>query len=82
MFQQVGLAALSAAMIATAPSSSAATVLTLEGGFVGMQHVLHFTPTQLRGNLCRTPNHCRPVHYFALPGDEQIVLFGTARAGR
>ncbi|GAY17492.1 PE-PPE domain-containing protein [Mycobacterium sp. shizuoka-1] len=70
MIRQAGLAAVvSAALIATAPTGNAATVLTLEGGFVGMQHILHFTPTQLRGDLCRSPNHCTPVDYFALPGD-------------
>ncbi|AQT80696.1 hypothetical protein B1R94_17670 [Mycolicibacterium litorale] len=69
MFKRAGLAILSAAVIATAPVGHAATVLTLEGGFVGMQHILHFTPTQLRGDLCAAPNHCQPVDYFALPGD-------------
>lgn len=70
MFRKIGwTAAVSAVVLATAPVSSAATVLTLEGGFVGMQHILHFTPTQLRGDLCASPNHCQPVDYFALPGD-------------
>lgn len=51
------------------PMANAATVLTLEGGIVGMQHVLHFTPHQLSGDLCNSPNHCRPVDYFAFPGE-------------
>lgn len=69
MFKQAGLAVLmSAALIASAPMSNAATVLTLEGGLVGMQHIWHFTPTQLQGNLCTSPNHCQPVDYFAFPG--------------
>ncbi len=69
MFRRAGLAMIgTAAVIVTAPASHAATVLTLEGGFVGMQHILHFTPTQLRGDLCKAPNHCQPVDYFAFPG--------------
>ena len=69
MIAKVGVAvAMSAALIAAAPISNAATVLTLEGGLVGMQHILHFTPIQLQGDLCKSPNHCQPVDYFALPG--------------
>ncbi|MCX2932248.1 PE-PPE domain-containing protein [Mycobacterium sp. CVI_P3] len=69
MIKQTGLAAMmSAALIATAPISNAATVLTLEGGLVGLQHIWHFTPTQLQGDLCKSPNHCQPVDYFAFPG--------------
>ncbi|MEZ0357523.1 PE-PPE domain-containing protein [Mycobacterium sp. SA01] len=60
---------MSAALIAAAPVSTAATVLTLEGGFVGMQHFVHFVPTQLQGDLCKSPNHCQPVDYFAFPTD-------------
>jgi hypothetical protein len=45
----------------------AATVLTLEGGVVGLQHLLHFTPLQLGGDLCDAPNRCQPVDYFAMP---------------
>lgn len=103
MFKQAGLAvAMSAALIAAAPMSNAATVLTLEGGLIGMQHILHFTPLQLQGDLCKSPNHCQPVDYFAfpggaftdqgaakveqaadaLPGDEQIVLFGHSQGGQ
>ncbi len=70
MFKNSGLAvAISAALIAAAPVSNAATVLTIEGGFVGMQHFVHFVPTQLHGDLCKSPNHCRPVDYFAFPTD-------------
>jgi len=47
----------------------AATVLTLEGGLVGVQHLVHFTPWQLQGALCKSPNVCHPVDYLALPGD-------------
>ncbi|MCV7347955.1 PE-PPE domain-containing protein [Mycolicibacterium rhodesiae] len=69
MFKKAGLAvAMTAALIAAAPVSNAATVLTLEGGFVGMQHIWHFVPKQLQGDLCKSPNHCQPVDYFALPG--------------
>ncbi|WP_179468829.1 PE-PPE domain-containing protein [Mycolicibacterium vinylchloridicum] len=69
MIKQAGLAAMmSAALIATAPISNAATVLTLEGGLVGLQHIWHFTPTQLQGDPCKSPNHCQPVDYFAFPG--------------
>ena len=68
MFKQATLvAALSAALIAPAPVANAATVLTLEGGLVGMQHLLRFTPLQLRGDLCRSPNSCQGVAYFAFP---------------
>lgn len=70
MFKKAGLAvAMTTALIAAAPVSNAATVLTLEGGFVGMQHIWHLVPTQLQGDLCKSPNHCQPVDYFALPGD-------------
>ncbi|MBB3604622.1 pimeloyl-ACP methyl ester carboxylesterase [Mycolicibacterium sp. BK556] len=69
MFKQAGLAVLmSAALITSAPTGNAATVLTLEGGFVGMQHIWHFVPQQLQGDLCKSPNHCQPVDYFAFPG--------------
>jgi len=47
--------------------AAGATVLTLEGGIVGLQHLLHFTPLQLRGDLCDAPNVCQPVDYFAMP---------------
>lgn len=68
MFKQATLATvLSAALIASVPTASAATVLTLEGGLVGAQHLLHFTPLQLRGDLCQSPNTCHPVDYTALP---------------
>jgi len=60
--------AMTVTLIATAPVGTAATVLTLEGGLVGMQHIVHFTPGQLGGKLCKAPNHCQPVDYFAFPG--------------
>lgn len=62
------LVSAAAVSVAMAPTSTAATVLTLEGGLVGLQHILHFTPQQLQGDLCKTPNHCQPVDYFAFPG--------------
>ena len=55
------------AIIGQAPVASADTVLTLEGGIVGLQPWLHFTPLQLQGDLCTAPNHCQPVNYFAMP---------------
>ncbi|MGV1087989.1 MAG: PE-PPE domain-containing protein [Mycobacterium sp.] len=55
------------AIIGQAPTASADTVLTLEGGIVGLQPWLHFTPLQLQGDLCQAPNHCQPVNYFAMP---------------
>lgn len=67
-------AAISAAFasVAAFPAPAAGartTVLTLEGGIVGAQHLLHFTPLQLGGRMCAGPNRCRPVDYPALPGE-------------
>lgn len=63
-----GAAAVAASTLLTqAPTASAATVLTLEGGIVGLQPWLHFTPLQLNGSLCQSPNTCQPVNYFAMP---------------
>jgi hypothetical protein len=50
-----------------AAASQGATVLTLEGGLIGIQHIVHFTPRQLQGSLCATPNVCTPVDYPAWP---------------
>ena len=61
--------ALTAATQTPATQSAPATVLTLEGGLVGVQHIFHFTPFQLQGALCASPNACQPVDYLALPGD-------------
>ena len=47
---------------------SPATVLTLEGGLVGVQTLIHLTPRQLHGAFCAAPNTCIPVDYLALPG--------------
>jgi len=58
-----------AAAQVSATYTPAATVLTLEGGLVGVQHLLHFTPWQLQGDLCKSPSVCHPVDYLALPGD-------------
>ena len=62
-------AATQTAATQTAATQTAATVLTLEGGLVGVQHIFHFTPFQLRGDLCASPSACQPVDYLALPGD-------------
>ena len=29
---------------------------------------MSLTPLQLQGDLCKSPNHCQPVDYFAFPG--------------
>lgn len=57
----------------------AATVLTLEGGVVGLQHLLHFTPLQLGGDLCDAPNRCQPVDYFAMPLGQPFNDLGAVR---
>lgn len=58
------------ALAAFAPlPTPASRVLTLEGGFVGLQNFAYFTPQQLRGDLCKAPNTCQPVDYPALPGN-------------
>lgn len=49
-----------------AGTASAATVFTLEGGIVGMQHIWRSTPDQLQGKPC-AQNTCTPIDYFALP---------------
>jgi hypothetical protein len=54
-------------LIAGSATGAAATVLTLEGGIVGMQPFLHFTPQNLGGEYCTRPYSCRPVDYFAFP---------------
>jgi hypothetical protein len=59
------------ALAAFAPlPTPASRVLTLEGGFVGLQNLAYFTPQQLRGDLCKKPNTCQPVDYPALPGND------------
>jgi hypothetical protein len=60
-------AVVASAVLTHAPTASAATVLTLEGGIVSLQPWFHFTPLQLKGSLCQAPNNCRPVNYFAMP---------------
>lgn len=57
----------------------AATVLTLEGGIVGLQHLLHFTPLQLQGALCDAPNVCDPVDYFAMPLGQYFNDLGAVK---
>lgn len=42
-------------------------MLTLEGGLVGIQNIVQFTPRQLQGSLCTSPNVCTPVDYPAWP---------------
>lgn len=67
-FAAVGAATVAvSALLTQAPAASADTVLTLEGGLVGLQPWFHFTPLQLQGSLCRDPNSCQPVNYFAMP---------------
>ncbi len=56
---EVGLTALSAPL--------PATVLTLEGGLVGLQDLVPFTQGQLRGDLCDPPDRCQAVDYDAWP---------------
>ena len=56
---EVGLTALSAPL--------PATVLTLEGGLVGLQKLVPFTQGQLRGDLCDPPDRCQAVDYDAWP---------------
>ncbi len=48
-------------------ASQGATVLTLEGGLIGIQNIVHATPRQLQGSLCTSPNVCTPVDYPAWP---------------
>jgi hypothetical protein len=54
-------------LVAGSATGAAATVLTLEGGIVGMQPWFHFTPQNLRGEYCTGSYSCRPVDYFAFP---------------
>lgn len=56
-----------------------AAVLTLEGGLVGLQRILHFTPLQLRGDLCAVPNRCDPVDYSAVPLGQSFNDLGAVR---
>ena len=60
----IGMAAV---LIGSSATGAAATVLTLEGGLVGLQPFFHFTPENLRGEYCTGSYICRPVDYFALP---------------
>jgi len=55
------------AEVRLAAASQGATVLTLEGGLIGVQHIFHFTPRQLQASLCTSPNVCTPVDYPAWP---------------
>lgn len=41
--------------------------LTFEGGKIGLQPLLQFTQFQLQGSQCEVPNICKPVYYPALP---------------
>lgn len=56
--------------LAALSTPAPATVLTLEGGLVGVQTLIHFTPQQLQGSYCAPPNTCVPVDYLALPGQQ------------
>lgn len=53
------------------------TVLTLEAGIVGLQPWFQFTPLQLRGDFCKSPNTCKPVNYVALPFGPQSNADGA-----
>ena len=55
------------AEVRLAAASQGSTVLTLEGGLVGIQNIFQFTPRQLQGSLCASPNVCTPVDYPAWP---------------
>lgn len=55
------------AEVRLAAASEGATVLTLEGGLIGIQDIVHATPRQLQGSLCTSPNVCTPVDYPAWP---------------
>ncbi len=57
----------------------ASTVLTFEGGLVGIQPFLHFTPLQLRGDLCTAPSTCQPVNYPAWPLGQRFNELGADR---
>jgi hypothetical protein len=57
----------------------ASTVLTFEGGLVGIQPFLHFTPLQLRGDLCAAPSTCQPVNYPAWPLGQRFNELGADR---
>ncbi len=56
-----------------------ANVLTFEGGLVGIQPFLYFTPLQLRGDLCTSPNSCTPVYYPAIPFGQSFNDAGANR---
>lgn len=58
----------------TALVRQTATVFTLEGGIVGLQHLVHFTGSQLEGYYCRPPNVCVPVDYQAAPGNQYVEM--------
>ncbi|MBU3752247.1 MAG: PE-PPE domain-containing protein, partial [Mycobacterium sp.] len=70
MTLSTGLTATTALHTTATARGSESTVLTLEGGIVGAQNLVRFTPLQLSGKLCQPPNRCRPVDYPALPGEE------------
>ena len=57
----------------------ASTVLTFEGGLIGIQPFFFFTPRQLRGDLCSSPNSCDPVYYPAIPFGQPFNDEGAAR---
>lgn len=57
----------------------AANVLTFEGGLVGIQPFVYFTPRQFRGDLCTSPNTCTPVYYPAIPFGQSFNDTGADR---
>ena len=68
---EVGLTALSAPL--------PATVLTLEGGIVGLLDLVPFTQLQLRGDLCDPPDRCQAVDYPAWPLGQHFNEQGANR---
>lgn len=65
--------------LAALSQSLPGTVLTLEGGIVGLQHVIAFTQMQLSGQPCDAPNTCQTVNYLALPLGQKFNEMGADR---
>ena len=74
-----GVGAAAPVALTAATSDLGATVLTLEGGLIGIQHTFYFTPRQLGGRLCAAPNTCDPVDYDAWPLGERFNERGADR---
>lgn len=65
---------MAAVLIGSSATGAAATVLTLEGGLLGLQPFFHFTPENLRGEYCTGSYSCMPVDYFALPVNHTAMV--------